>query len=60
MKLMGLLLVIAGWIISIAAILISQSNGVRLGLVSLGIAVSIFGILAVLNPAYLKHAVWKS
>ncbi|MGZ4789647.1 MAG: hypothetical protein ACXVZX_14110 [Terriglobales bacterium] len=60
MKLMGLLLVIAGWIISIAAILISQSNGVRLGLVSLGIAVSIFGILGVLNPAYLKHAVWKS
>ena len=60
MKLMGLLLAIAGWIIAIAAILISQSNGIRLGLVSLGIAVSVFGILGVLNPAYLKHAVWKS
>ena len=60
MKLMGLLLVIAGWLISIAAILITQSNGARLGLVSLGIAVSIFGILGVLNPAYLKHAIWKS
>jgi len=60
MKLMGLLLVIAGWVISIAAIMITQSNGARLGLVSLGIAISIFGILGVLNPAYLKHAVWKS
>ena len=60
MKLMGLLLVIAGWLISIAAILVTQSNGARLGLVSLGIAVSIFGILGVLNPAYIKHAPWKS
>lgn len=60
MKLMGTLLVIAGWLVSIAAILISQSNGVRLGLVSLGIVISIFGILGVLNPAYMKHAPWKS
>jgi uncharacterized membrane protein YgaE (UPF0421/DUF939 family) len=60
MKLMGLLLVIAGWLISLAAILISQSNGARLGLVSLGIAISVFGILGVLNPAYVKHALWKS
>jgi uncharacterized membrane protein YgaE (UPF0421/DUF939 family) len=59
MKLMGILLVIAGWVISLAAILITQSNGARLGLVSLGIGVSIFGILGVLNPAYLKHAIWK-
>lgn len=60
MKLMGLLLVIAGWLIAIAAILVTQSNGARLGLVSLGIAVSVFGILGVMNPAYLKHAIWKS
>jgi hypothetical protein len=57
---MGLLLVIAGWLIAIAAILVTQSNGARLGLVSLGIAVSVFGILGVMNPAYLKHAIWKS
>jgi hypothetical protein len=60
MKFMGLLLVIAGWLIAIAAILVTQSNGARLGLVSLGIAVSVFGILGVMNPAYLKHAIWKS
>lgn len=60
MKLMGTLLVIAGWLVSLAAILVSQSNGVRLGLVSLGIVISVFGILGVLNPAYLKHAPWKS
>lgn len=60
MKLMGILLVIAGWLVSIAALLITQSNGARLGIVSLGIAISVFGILGVLNPAYLKHAIWKS
>lgn len=60
MKLMGLLLAIAGWLIALAAILITQSNGARLGIVSFGIVVSVFGILGVLNPAYLKHAVWKS
>jgi len=60
MKLMGLLLVVAGWLVAMAAILISQSNGVRLSLVTLGIAISSFGILGVLNPAYLKHAPWKS
>lgn len=60
MKLLGILLVIAGWLVSMAALLITQSNGARLGLVSLGIAISVFGILGVLNPAYLKHAIWKS
>jgi hypothetical protein len=60
MKLIGILLVIAGWLVSMAAVLITQSNGTRLGLVSLGIAISVFGILGVLNPAYLKHAIWKS
>jgi hypothetical protein len=60
MKLIGILLVIAGWLVSMAALLITQSNGTRLGLVSLGIAISVFGILGVLNPAYLKHAIWKS
>jgi hypothetical protein len=60
MKLTGTLLVIVGWLVSLAAILASQSNGVRLALVSLGIIISVFGILGVLNPAYLKHAPWKS
>jgi len=60
MKLMGLLLAVAGWIVAMTAILLTQSNGARLGIVSLGIAISIFGILGVLNPAYLKHAPWKS
>ena len=60
MKVMGLLLAVAGWIVAMAAILITQSNGARLGLVSLGIVISVFGILGVLNPAYVKHAIWKS
>lgn len=60
MKIMGVLLAVAGWIVAMAAILIMQSNGARLGLVSVGIVISVFGILGVLNPAYVKHAIWKS
>ena len=60
MKFMGLLLAIAGWLVALAALFVTQSNGARLGLVSLGIAITIFGILGVLNSAYLKQAIWKS
>jgi len=36
-----------------------SSNGARLAVVVLGLAVSLFGIMGVLNRAYLKNAIWK-
>jgi len=36
-----------------------QSTGARLFLSLLGIAISLAGILGVLNKAHLKDAVWK-
>lgn len=60
MKLIGVLLVIIGWLIPIAALTITQSMTVRFILALLGISISLAGILGVLNKAHLKHAIWKS
>jgi hypothetical protein len=35
------------------------SNGGRLVVVLVGIAVTLFGIFGLINPAYQKDAVWK-
>jgi hypothetical protein len=59
MVLAGIVIAVAGWVLAVASVAISQSNGVRLVIVLAGIGVSLFGILGVLNQHYLKHALWK-
>ncbi len=59
MKIVGLLLIIAGWIVAVVGPLITPSTSGRMALALIGIALSIFGILGVLNKAHLKHALWK-
>ncbi len=60
MQIVGILLVLIGWIIPVAGLTITQSLGTRFILVVLGIAVSLTGILGVLNKAHLKKAIWKA
>lgn len=60
MKLIGILLVIVGWLIPVIALAETQSNTVRLVLSLIGIAITLVGILGVLNKAHLKHAIWKA
>jgi hypothetical protein len=55
----GLLLTFLGFVISVLSLAITSSVGGRLGLVLFGLAISLFGILGVLNKAYLKNALWK-
>lgn len=59
MTVMGLLITFGGFLLAAASVGISSSNGVRLGLVLLGIAISLAGIMGVINPAYQKDAIWK-
>lgn len=59
MRFMGVLLLLAGWLIPIAALPLTQSPAVRFILALLGISISLVAILVVLNKAHLKHAVWK-
>ncbi len=59
MKLVGILLAFFGFVISVLSLSLSSSAGGRLVIVLAGIAVSLFGILGLLNRAYLKSAIWK-
>jgi hypothetical protein len=56
---MGVLLLLAGWLIPIMTLPLTQSLAARFILALLGISISLVAILVVLNKAHLKHAVWK-
>ena len=59
MILVGILVTLLGFVISVLSLAASSSVGGRLVMVLAGLAVSLFGILGVLNKAYLKNAIWK-
>jgi hypothetical protein len=59
MKLIGLLMVFAGWLIPVATLALTQSTTARMIVSLLGIAISLVGILVVMNKAHLKNAIWK-
>jgi hypothetical protein len=59
MKLVGILLALAGWLIPIVALSMTQSTGARFGAAIVGIIISLVGILGVLNKAHQADAIWK-
>jgi hypothetical protein len=59
MILVGVLLTFLGFAISVLSLALTSSVGGRLALVLVGLAVSLSGILGVLNKAILKNAIWK-
>lgn len=59
MTIVGLLITLAGFLLSLLSLTLASSTGARMGLVLAGIAVSLAGIIGVINPAYLKNAIWK-
>ena len=59
MAFIGLGIVLLGFLLAAGSVGITGSTTARLGVVLVGIAVSLFGIIGVLNPAYMKHAIWK-
>jgi hypothetical protein len=59
MILVGILLTLLGFVISVLSLGVTSSVGGRLAMVLVGLAVSLFGIMGVLSKAYLKNAIWK-
>ena len=59
MRLTGLAITVAGWVIAMSGLFLASSNEIRLIFAVAGIAVSMFGILGVLNKYYLARAIWK-
>ena len=59
MLLAGFLITILGFVICVLSLGLASSNGARLAFVLVGIAVSLTGIIGVLNRAYVKAAIWR-
>jgi hypothetical protein len=56
---LGILVTLLGFIISVASVAIASATGARLVIVLVGLAVSLVGIIGVLNPVFLKNAIWR-
>jgi hypothetical protein len=59
MKLLAIVIALAGWLLPVAGLALTSSNSIRLALCLLGIGICSFAIVGMLNPAYMKHAIWK-
>ena len=55
----GIIVTFLGFVISLLSLTLASSVGGRLVLVLFGLAVSLFGILGLLNRAYINKAIWK-
>lgn len=59
MILIGLLTTVLGFLITLMSLGLTQAVGLRLAMVIAGIAVSLFGILGLINRAFLQNAIWR-
>jgi len=59
MVLVGIAVTILGFAISLFSLGMASSVSGRLLMVMAGIAVSLFGIIGLINRAYLKNPIWK-
>jgi hypothetical protein len=55
----GVVLTLLGWMIAVASVGAMSSVGGRMVMVLVGIAVSLIGIIGVLNRAFLSKAIWR-
>ena len=59
MILAGIVVTVLGFAISLLSLSLASGVNARLIIVLLGIAVSLFGILGMINPAFVKNAIWR-
>ena len=59
MAVAGILVTLAGFLIAVLSVGMTTATSVRLIVVLVGIALSLGGIIGLVNPAYQKNAVWK-
>jgi hypothetical protein len=59
MKLVGALVALAGWVVTIGGMHVVDGNGGRIVVALIGIGLSLFGMLVVLPAAFNKNAFWK-
>ena len=59
MAVAGLLVTLAGFLLAALSVGMAAATSVRLIIVLIGIAVSLGGIIGLINPAYQQKAVWR-
>lgn len=59
MAIAGVVITFLGFLISVASLGVMSSVGGRMVMVLVGIAVSLGGIIGVLNRYYLSKAIWR-
>ena len=59
MTFLGLLLTIAGFLLTLLSLGFTAAVGVRMAMTLAGLAISLTGIIGVLNKAMLKNVIWK-
>jgi hypothetical protein len=59
MVLAGVVVTVLGFLLSLLSLGLTSSVGVRMAMALAGIAVSLAGILGLINPAYVRNAIWK-
>ena len=59
MTIAGLIVTLLGFGISVASLGMTSSVSGRMVMVLIGIVVSLFGILGLINRAALKNAIWR-
>ena len=59
MILAGLVITLLGFLISVLSLSMASSASGRLVIVLVGLAVSLIGIIGVINRAYMKNAIWR-
>ena len=59
MALAGVVITFLGFLISVMSLSMTSSVGGRMVMVLVGLAVSLIGIIGVINRAFLKNAVWR-
>jgi hypothetical protein len=55
----GILITLLGFIIAVLSLGLASSVSARLVIVLVGLALSLFGIMGVINRAFLKNAIWR-
>jgi hypothetical protein len=60
MKAIGALAALGGWLVTLAGLHLTPSNGGRIGLALVGIGISLFGMIYILPAAFNKNAIWKA
>jgi cytochrome c biogenesis protein CcdA len=55
----GVIVTLLGFLVSILSLTVTTNVNARLAIVLIGIAISLFGVIGLVNRGFLKKAIWS-